>query len=48
LAAVVAVPLITSIVAPTAAEAASCFGSGHSCASSSQCCSGICNSNACV
>ena len=44
LAAVVAVPIITSIVAPTPAQAVSCFGSGVACTSSAQCCSGLCNS----
>jgi len=48
LAAVVAVPLVTSIVAPTAVQAATCFGAGHACASGPQCCSTICNINVCV
>ncbi|MEO8435580.1 MAG: PqqD family protein [Pyrinomonadaceae bacterium] len=43
-AAVVAVPLITTIVAPTPAQAATCFASGVACTSSAQCCSGLCNS----
>jgi Coenzyme PQQ synthesis protein D (PqqD) len=42
LAAVVAVPLVTSIVAPTAAQAATCLPSGSPCATGAQCCSGIC------
>jgi Coenzyme PQQ synthesis protein D (PqqD) len=41
-AAVVAVPVVTSIVAPTPAQAVSCLPSGASCVSSSQCCSGLC------
>jgi hypothetical protein len=45
---VVAVPLITSIVVPTAAQASTCKAGGQPCASSAQCCSGICNSNTCV
>ena len=44
----VAVPLVTSIVAPTASEAASCFASGHSCIASAQCCSAMCNSGVCA
>jgi len=42
LAAVVAVPLVTSIVAPTPAQAATCLPAGQPCASDSQCCSGTC------
>jgi hypothetical protein len=48
LAAVIAVPLVSSIVAPTAAQAATCFPTGHACASGPQCCSNLCNSNVCV
>ena len=47
LAAVVAVPLITSIVAPTAAQAATCLANGEACSTSTQCCSGLC-SGTCV
>jgi Coenzyme PQQ synthesis protein D (PqqD) len=42
LGAALALPLVTSIVAPTAAEAASCLGSGSACTTSAQCCSGSC------
>jgi len=45
---IVAVPLVTSIVAPTAAHAATCIASGNACTSGPQCCSGICNNGACV
>lgn len=48
LAAVVAVPVVTSIVAPTPAQAATCLSSGASCTSSAQCCSGVCNVNVCT
>ena len=41
--AAVALPLVTSIVAPKATEAANCRPSGASCNSSPQCCSGVCN-----
>ncbi len=43
IAAVVAVPLVTSIVAPTPAQAATCLPSGAACTSSAQCCSGLCS-----
>jgi hypothetical protein len=43
LAALIAVPVVTSIVAPTPTQAASCFPSGTSCGTGAQCCSGICN-----
>lgn len=39
LAAAVAVPVITSIVAPTAAEAATCIASGQPCSTTIRCCS---------
>lgn len=41
-AAAVAIPVVTSIVAPTPAQAATCLDSGVSCTSSAQCCSGLC------
>jgi hypothetical protein len=43
LAAVIALPLVTSIVAPTPAQAATCRPPGQACTSSAQCCSGLCN-----
>jgi hypothetical protein len=39
------VPLISSIVAPTAAEAASCLPTGSGCVSDSACCSNSCVDN---
>src|SRR3982751_6890650 len=39
IAAAVTLPLVTSIVAPTAADAASCGGQGTPCNSSANCCS---------
>ncbi len=42
LAAAIAVPLVTSIVAPTPAQAATCFPSGQNCGTAAQCCSGLC------
>ncbi len=47
LTAAVALPLITSIVAPTAVQAASCLQAMKACTASAQCCSGICASNVC-
>src|SRR5580765_3467718 len=40
--AAVVVPVVTSIVAPRPAQAATCFPSGAGCTSSAQCCSGLC------
>jgi hypothetical protein len=42
LAAVVAVPLVTSILAPTPAQAATCLPSGSPCSTGAQCCQGAC------
>jgi Coenzyme PQQ synthesis protein D (PqqD) len=42
IAAAVTVPLVTSILAPTPANAASCIASGQPCTSGPQCCSGSC------
>jgi Coenzyme PQQ synthesis protein D (PqqD) len=41
----IALPLVTSLVAPTPARAASCQAKGAPCVSSTQCCSGNCNTN---
>lgn len=49
LGAAVAAPLVTSILAPAAAHAATCVGNGGSCTTSAQCCSGcLCSSNVCT
>jgi Coenzyme PQQ synthesis protein D (PqqD) len=40
--AAVALPLVTSIVAPTAVEAATCLPGGAICTAGAQCCSGVC------
>jgi hypothetical protein len=47
LAAVVAVPVVTSIVAPTPAQAATCGAQGDPCTIGPQCCSGSCSSGIC-
>jgi len=45
--AVAALPLVTSMIAPTPARAASCLPGGASCTSSAQCCSGACINSIC-
>jgi hypothetical protein len=42
IAAAVALPLVTTIVAPSAFGAASCLATGATCTSNSQCCNGTC------
>lgn len=42
IAAAITIPVVTSIVAPTPAQASSCLPSGASCTSGAQCCSGTC------
>ncbi len=48
LAAAVAVPLVTSILAPTPAQAATCTPSGGACTGSATCCSGLCSGSVCA
>ena len=49
LAAAVTLPVVTAIVAPTTAQAASCVPTGGACTASAQCCPpGICTGNVCV
>ena len=48
LTAAIALPAVTSIIAPTAAQAANCIASGQSCTASAQCCSGLCNAGTCA
>jgi hypothetical protein len=48
LAGLVAVPLVTSIVAPTPTQAATCTPQGGSCTVTAECCTGLtCQSNLC-
>jgi hypothetical protein len=48
IAAAIALPLVTSIVAPTPAQAASCLHNLQPCTSNGQCCSNLCVANHCV
>ena len=43
IAAVIAVPLVTSMIAPTPAQAATCLTTGTACSGPAQCCSGTCS-----
>ena len=43
LTAIVAVPLVTSIMAPTPAQAATCLNTGIACTAPAECCSNICS-----
>ena|SRR5437870_628277 len=45
IATVVAVPLITSVVSPTAVQAATCVPHDGACTTSAECCSKLCKSN---
>ena len=48
LTAAIALPVVTSIVAPTASQAANCRTAGQSCTTGPQCCSTICNAGICT
>jgi len=48
LAAAVALPVVTSILAPTASQAANCIPSGSACTTAAQCCSGLCPAGTCT
>jgi Coenzyme PQQ synthesis protein D (PqqD). len=48
LGAAVALPLVTSILAPTTAEAATCTATGGACISFDTCCSHCCNGSQCI
>src|SRR5882724_2677372 len=45
IAALIAVPVVSTIVAPKAAQASTCLASGQGCTSSAECCSGLCSLN---
>ena len=42
---IVALPLVTSMIAPTPAQAATCLAAGSPCTTSIQCCNGVCQPN---
>lgn len=48
IAAAVAVPLVSSIIAPTPAQAATCVPTAGACTASAECCSGMCSANLCT
>ena len=48
IAALIAVPVVNTIVAPTTAQASTCLASGQGCTISAQCCSGLCSVGTCV
>ena len=43
IAALIAVPVVSTIIAPSAAQAVTCLATGQGCTVSSQCCSGLCD-----
>jgi hypothetical protein len=47
-AAIIAVPVITSIVAPTPAQASTCLPGGAICTANDQCCSMLCSGGTCT
>ena len=48
LAAAIALPMVTSIVAPSAVQAATCKPSNANCSASAECCSGVCSGTKCL
>lgn len=48
IAAMIAVPVVSTIVAPKAAQASTCLPTGDGCITSAQCCSGICTGGTCA
>jgi hypothetical protein len=46
--AAIAIPLVTSILAPTPAQAATCLAKGAPCSSPLQCCTGLCRPVMCA
>jgi len=48
IAALIAIPAVTTMIAPTAAQASTCLASGQSCTTSAECCSGLCSVGACA
>ena len=48
IAALIAIPVVSTIVAPSSAEASTCLASGQGCTISAQCCSGLCGAGTCA
>lgn len=48
IAAALALPVVTSIVAPKAVQAATCKQAGQLCTTGAECCNGICNVGTCA
>ena len=48
IASLLAIPVVSTIVAPTAAQASTCLASGQGCGTSAECCSGLCSVGTCV
>jgi len=48
LTAAIAIPMVTSILAPTPAQAATCVPNGGACVGSAECCSGLCSGTTCA
>ena len=48
LAAAIALPMVTSIVAPNAVQAATCKPSNAACTGSAECCSAVCSGGKCL
>jgi hypothetical protein len=46
--AAVALPVVVSVIAPRAAQAATCLPSGSACTTGVQCCTPICNAGTCA
>lgn len=45
----VLLPAVLTILAPTAADASTCFGVGHACTTTFQCCNGlVCSAGSCI
>ncbi|HZS46479.1 MAG TPA: PqqD family protein [Blastocatellia bacterium] len=48
IAAVIAAPVVTTIIAPRSTHASTCVGTGGACATGAECCSGVCNVTTCA
>jgi len=46
--AMIAVPVVSTIMAPKAAQASTCLSTGQPCSISAQCCSGLCSGGSCA